>query len=397
MLSAWAGLVALFIVVVPTGAALLWALERLLGLRLGLSPIERVLASFYATGALLFVIASIPIPLFYSWVVVAALGAGAVAWIARTVGERGCNLTEIWKWLASPTAVALIVGSLGLLALYVATMGRVSFSDTDDAAFHSLLTTVLLQNHTAPWTLLPFVPAGVEYPAGSPVWEALPSILFGWPVTDSPVLLPALFLSLTPAAAYCWGARLAGASASMAPRLGLLFAAFFSLVASWPRLYVGVSYDFAFALPLLLLFFAWMPRLYRRAALPWREVVLIGLGIGFVGAISGTMGLEFALLIGAAFLLRAWRSPVELGKLLARYAVIAGLGMLVLIRSFAGFVLWFGYPGHVLAAVGSAAAPTSSGHPFPPYRYVTGELDPFVLWAYKDSPIPDLSVEIGGC
>ncbi|MFZ1023788.1 MAG: hypothetical protein WAN87_06615, partial [Thermoplasmata archaeon] len=59
-----AGLVALFLLALPLGSLLVEAAERLIGRSLDFSVTERVLLSFYATGGFLFIVASIPLPLF---------------------------------------------------------------------------------------------------------------------------------------------------------------------------------------------------------------------------------------------------------------------------------------------------------------------------------------------
>ena len=392
--EALAGLAFLVVAVVPLGLVLLRGLERFVGHRWSLRPLERVIVAFYASGGLLFLLASIPLPVFYPWVVVACFALGAAAYIAVSLAERAAGVRHFVTWLRTPPALIVLVGSVGLLALYVWTIGTLTLGNGLDGAFHSLVTSLLLQNHTAPWTLVPFEPAGTEYPIGAPTWEAVPVILYGWPVVASPVLLPGLFLSFTPGAAYCWGERAGGLATPVGSRMGLLFAGFFGLLASWPRLSVGGSYDFAFALPMFLLTLGWLPNLKKFSLRPWRDVVAVGLLVGVTAVVSGMIGLELVLLIGATWATQVVPNPRLFGRVVLRFAAVLAIGVGFLARSFLGFAIWFGYPGSVLSATGASPAFSGGGPTLPPYRFVTGELDPFVLEKYKLSPIPLVSLEL---
>lgn len=393
-IEALAGLVFLGIVVVPLGIVLVRGLERFVGHRWKLSPLERVLVAFFASGGLLFAVASVPLPLFFPGVVLAILAIGAGAYIAIAVLERGAGVRHFLTWLRTLPAVTILGATIGLLVLYVWTIGTLSFGNGWDGPLHSLFTTVLLRDHTVAWTLAPYENSGVVYPQGAPVWEALPVILYGWPVAASPVLLPALFLSFTPAAAYCWGERMAGFATPAGSRMGLLFAGFFGLLASWPRLFVGGSYDFTFALPIFLVALGWVPDFARNPLRPWRDVIAMGLLVGVTIAVSATIGIELILLFGASCILHLLRNRDELGRLALRFGAVLAFGVGFLARSFLGFIVWFGYPGHTLSAAGSPPYSAAGLTLLPPYRQVTGELDPFVLWKGKLSPIPYLSLEI---
>jgi len=393
-LDVWGGLVVLFVATVPLGTAVLRALEKAVGRHWPFTPLERILVAFYGAGGVLFAVASVPLPLFFPAVVVGLLVGGVLAFVVISVREQARGVREFFRWLRTAPAIVLGAGTAGLLALYVLTIGTLDAANGLDGPVHALFTMLLLRNHTVPTTLMPYELAGVEYTQGSPVWESLPAILYGWPVIASPVILPALFLSLTPAAAFCWGDRAGATGTPRGARMGLLFAGFFGLLASWPRLFVGGSFDFMFALPLFLLVLGWLPGLLQQPLRPWRETLATGVLVGVTASLSVSIGLELVLLLGAGWLVYLWHSPRSIGDVAARFAAILLVGAGFLVRSLYGIILWFGYPGHVLSAAGSPPYALSAYSPPAVYRFVTGELDPFILRKFKLSPIPYLSLEL---
>jgi hypothetical protein len=388
------GLILVFLATVPLGAVGLRVVERFAGRRWAFTPLERLLVAFYGAGGLLFVLASLPAPVFTQESVLGLLAVGLASWLALCVRERARNLAPFFEWLRSTGGLVVAFGTFGLLVTYVLTMGTANAANGLDGPVHTLFVQLLLQNHSIPLTLSPYQTLGVEYPQGAPVWEALPVLIVGWPILASPVLLPCLFLSLTIPAAFSWGERVGGIGRASGLRMGLLFSAFFGLLASWPRLFIGGSYDFMFALPLLLLLVGWLPALSRRPLWSGRQTIVLGAFLGVSGALSGTMGLEFAVLIAAGYLAYALRHPQEFGRVGSRFALVASIGVAFLARSFYGVVLWFNQPGHILSAAGSPPYVLLLSPPSNAYRYVTGELDPFVLWKAKLSPVTYLSLEL---
>ena len=233
-----AGLIVLFLVMIPLGDVLLRVAERLVGHRFHLMVTERVLLAFFASGGLLYVLASIPLPIYGLPLVAGVLSVGAIAFVALVVRDHASEFRSTIRELLSWPVVAVILGSLGLLGLEIWS-GDLLLPNGVDGAVHALFVNEILRNHSIPTTLTPFSADGVIYPLGAPVWMTLPVLIFGWPIVSAPVILPPLFASLSVAAGFSLGSRLSGQTRSKTPWTGLLFAAFFGLVASWPRLYVG--------------------------------------------------------------------------------------------------------------------------------------------------------------
>jgi hypothetical protein len=386
------GLVFLTLAVLPLGLVLLRVLEWFLGHRIGTNPPERLLIALYGSGGLLFVMASIPLPIFGAPLVVALLAVGAAALGTFWFRERWSGIRLFLRWATGVPALLLGAVSLGLLVLEVSSVASLPFTNTYDGANHALFANLILRNHTLPWTLAPFANMGVEYPQGAPVWETLPTLLMGWPILAGPVLLPALFLSLTPVAAFCLGTRLNNEGPVRDRDLtGLLFAGFFGLVAAWPRLFVGGSYDFVFALPLFILTLGWIAPLTRITPRPWRDLLAFGALVGTAATLSETVGIELLLLAGSFWFASAVAARAHLRAVAGRWLVTSAVAALFLSRSIAGFILWSGYPGYILSPVGSTPYAILPSSP-PSYRSVTGELDPFLLWKYKLSPFASVSL-----
>jgi hypothetical protein len=382
----FAELVVLFLVTLPLGGLLLRGVERALGRRLPVSVPERLLLAFFASGALLFVVASIPLGLFSAVTLLVLLGAGGVGYGWAAARDSGAGLRSTLRFLRSPSGVALALGSLGLLALEVVG-GQVLLPNGVDGTVYSLFVNVLLLHHGVTSTLTPYATTGILYPQGAPVWMAVPVLLFDWPIVAAPVDLPPLFLSFTAVAGFCLGERLRSRLGLRTPWAGVLFAAFFGLLASWPRFYVAGSYDFIFALPMFLVSLGLLASYTEQGHRPWSEVLAVGALLGALSAISVAIGTSLLLLLVVYVAVATWQQPGRSWRAeLARVGSIALVTLAFLARSFVGLAVWFDYPGHVLTHTGSP--------PYAPlattviYSGWATQLDPFLPWKPKISPIP---------
>jgi hypothetical protein len=337
---------------------------------------------------LLFVLASFPLGLFDATTLLVLFGLGGLGYALLAIRERGTGLRSALAFLRSTPGMAVAGGSLALLALEVVS-GQVLLPNGVDGTVYSLFVNVLIRNGGVSWTLQPYATTGILYPQGAPVWMAVPVLLFHWPIVAAPVELPPLFLSFTVPAGYCLGLRLQPRLGLGASHAGLLFAAFFGLLASWPRLYVAGSYDFIFALPMFLVALGLLATYTDRDRRPWGEVLAIGVLFGALASISGAIGTALLVLLIAYVLAALVRHPERSwGSELARVGALAGVTVAFVARSVAGLALWYGYPGHVLTQTGSP--------PYAPlattvvYAGWTTQLDPFLPWKPKISPIPIL-------
>jgi uncharacterized protein (DUF486 family) len=391
----WFGLLFVVVAALPLGAVLLRLGEWILRRKISLSTPERLLLAFYVSGGALFVLASLPIAFYgYALLVTMFLG-GGVAYAAICYKEGGVGLRSSLSFVGTVPGIVLGLLTIGVLAVEIAGVASLTLANTVDGSLHSLFINLLISNHTLPWTFSPYAPMGVTYPQGAPVWMSIPVLLLGWPTVSAPLDVPPLFLALSTVAAYCLGQRL---SAELPPLsgswVGLLFASFFGLVFTWPRLAVGGSFDFAIGLPLFILLLGWIVPLVRVPGGSWKEVIAFGVTVGIECSLSAMLGVATLLLLAAYILIFRVRPSPRLREWALRWLAIASICAGFLVRSLVGFAVWFSYPGHVLTPLGNPP-PVHSPVPQPlTYGNLTGELDPFILFKPKISPIPALSLEI---
>lgn len=388
------GLGALFFLTLPLGSVLLLWTERFVGRTFPLTTPERLIVSFYATGGFLFVLASVPLPLYTTTTVFGLIVVGFALRIAMSIRQRGRDLAGIWSFLRRPVTWALLVLTVGILVLEVVTTASFAAGNTVDGSVYSLFVQLIERNHTLPWTLMPYASTGVTYPQGASVWMTIPGLLFGWPVVSLPVVVPPLFLALSVPAAFCLGQRLPGYSERTSALGGLLFAGFFALIASWPRLFVNGSFDFLFSLPLFLIVLGWLYPIAVTRYLSWRVVLCMGALLGVAASLSASTGMTLLLLV-VVFLLSF---PGPLMRTLRtrglKILAIVCVSCLFLVRSIVGIAIWFNYPGHDLGAVGRAPYASYGFPSLLTYGTFQGELDPFVLWKPKLSPFPLASLSL---
>ena len=395
--ASFVGLVGLCLVLLPLGLLLVELGERLVGRRVALTTPERLLTALFASGSFLYVFASIPAGLYLPWVVGALLTVASVVFL--TSRWRRGNLRSIFggsRWLRDGRGWILLAGTVALLAFELTFAGTPPMPNAFDGATQALFAHLLLQRHSTAVTLSPYAMAGITYPQGAAVWLSVPSLIWGWPVLLAPAIVPLLFLALSFPAVYCWGERLGGVGSPAGRRTGLLLAVFFGVVASWPRLFVGGSYDFSIALPLLFLAVGWLVPLTQRG--PWtaRETLALGLVAGTITALSVPAGetfLAFAMVALTAFPRPRWK---WMRGVVPRFLALTGISLSFVTQSIASSLVWYGYPGHVLSAVGEP--PLHPPSPLVPtsitWGMVNGMLNPFVPWKPKLSPFPYLSVEL---
>lgn len=377
------GLVLLVVILVPTGLSILRLVETLLRHRFSLSPVERVVLAFYAAGTLFFLLASIPLSIYGTVLVATVLILGTAYYAYLLARHRAAGWRSALAVARQPAMILLVAGFLGLLVLEVAPVWNHPFPNAWDGSATALWTNLILRQGTIPSSLQPFSGAPVVYPMGAAVWMTLPVVVLGWSVVQVPVLLPPLFLSFTVPATYTWGERWSRGTSSSSTAIGLLFAAFFGLVAGFPRLYTGGWYDFTLALPLLLLTIGWLPGWSRGERPRWNAVAGLGLTYGALTALSVTAG-EMATVLLLAFVLLCHRGTLrDLSTRLAQIAVIVVFQLAFISRSLWA---WAGTPS-------AAYVPSSYYGPLD-LRLVEGELDPFVPWKGKLSPIPLASLEL---
>ncbi len=395
-------LLLLFVAFLPLGDVLVRVGERFLGRSIRMTLVERAVVSLYVAGGFLFVLASLPIAWFSESLVVVAFVAGALLWCLDPGSRR--DLRSCWSRLRTgwPGAARLLVPTglvasavLLLLVFEVTVVGGMALPNSYDGSVQTEFTQVLLRQGSVGTTLLPYADAGIIYPQGTTVWLATGVLLFKWPVADGSVYLTPLFLALGVAGAYCWGRRLGGVDTRAGQRGGLVFAAVFASLGTWPRFLVGGSYDFALAIPLFLVLLGWLEPLWQTHRGSWRPYLLFALLVGVLASLSVACA-ELLVVLVAVIGLRTLR-PISRAFLpwAGRVALIAGLGALFVVRSLIEIIVWWGYPGHVLTEIGGPLPPAPPPS-VSPLLALVGLMDPFLfrpidVWL---SPFPLLKLEL---
>lgn len=373
-------LLLLALLLTGAGEGYLQTAFRLLHVSFRLRWVEHSIVGFYSGWGLLYVFAVVPIPLF-SWatlLTLLSLGLLLLALENLRDGNHRARLLEFYGHVrrARLAVLVLMASTVGLLAFEVCVVGGLPAPNTWDGSVQTEFVVLLLREHTAPWTLAPFAPMGVVYPQATAVSLAVGVLLFGWQTGLTPIYLPPLFMSMTVPAGYALGRRLLqrGTTAS-GQRFGLLCAASFAVLVTWPRFLVVGSYDFLLALPLLLVLLSGALSVPLRGW-TWKGTILFALGGGALGAYS-LVALQFLLaILLVSLLIQHARSWAQLLAGLARVCLITLISLTFLARSLLGYVLWLGYPDHVMTVVGN-------GGPWLPTHHARGS-DLGILIGYTD-------------
>ena len=377
-------LLLLFVAFLPLGDGLVRSGERFLNRTTRMTFVERTLISFYAVGGLLFVLGSLPVSWFSTPLVLVVLVAGVLLWSRAPTSWR--NLRVGWDrlrrdWPGSTLRLAptmLVAAAVLLLLVFeVVIVGSMALPNTFDGSVQTEFTQVLLRQGSVGTTLEPYADVGIIYPQGTTVWLATGVLLFAWPVAEASVNLTPLFLALGVAGAYCWGRRLGGVNTRAGQRGGLVFAAVFASLGTWPRFLVGGSYDFVLGIPLFLVLLGWLEPLWHAPRGSWRPHTLYGLLVGVLASLSIACAelLVVLVVVTGLWTIRPFSKAVlpRAGRML----LIAGCGALFLIRSLMGVALWWRYPGHVMTELSGSplSAPTSATSPL---LTLVGLTDPFL-------------------
>ena len=378
-------LLLLVVLLLPLGDLLRKVAQRVLRLSLQFSLMERILLDLYLAGGSYLFLASLGIPIFdessiFAVLVGGILGWGAVFWLhlgSTSSSEWQSSFGRTIRKSARDYALLAALG-VGLLFFEVFVTGSAQFPNTFDGSVQVLFVVQLHQLRTLPWTLEPYAPFGVVYPQGTAVWMDVAGEIFSWPISQLPVDLSPLFTAMAPWAAFVWIRRVLDESGPLAIRAGLLFAAVFTLVATWPRFLVGGSYDFLLATPLFLLLLGWGDKLTRpstQLTLPYL------LAYGSLLAILASLSIVTAQVLLALMLVfglyRRRDSIRAAGKWVRSVTLLTAMSLVLILRSLVGLAIWRAYPAHVMTAIGGPLPPTQPG-PSPWYQFI-GLSDPFLL------------------
>jgi hypothetical protein len=354
--------------------------------------LERLLLDFYLGGALLYLVAALPLglfvaPLVFGIPIAAAAGIGGLALARGRAGPRGESLVRSLRSLARPAYGITIGSALLLFVLELAVALPVGTGNTFDSGLLTTYTALLLRNHSIPLSLQPYAATAVLYPQGTSVWLGWAQLTFGLPPARTSLLVTPLFFALAPLAGFVFGRRMFGTD-----RAGLAAALTFAWLAPATRGLVGGSNDFVFAFPLVLLLAGQANAWFREAPPAASDAIGFGLLLGYSAALNpvGAEWLFLALLVGGAVARPRWSGRPA--AWLARWAVALGTALIAVLPSLYVLVRGHASPGFV---PGAAAAPAGSPTGIPASQFI-GFLDPFLFRSSDTalSPIPALRLEL---
>ncbi|MCI4361454.1 MAG: hypothetical protein L3J91_07085, partial [Thermoplasmata archaeon] len=352
-------------------------------------PIERGLLDLYLGGGALYVLASVPVPIFYPWTVGLLLLAGPVGLIAIAVRHRDrlglrTHLEAALRPIARPAHALALLLTLGVFVIELVAISDVGSGNTFDASLLATYTGLLLTHHTLPLSLAPVAAQSLSYPQGTTVWLAAAQALFGLPPLRTSLLVTPLFLSIAPLGAFVLGRRLGGTSA-----FGIAFALVFALFAVAGRGLVAGSNDLVFALPLVLLLVGWSVVWIRDRPPSVRDALAFGGVAGYAAALNPVGPTWLLLTLPVLALLTQPRFGGSVVRWFLRWGTSLVAGAVVLLPSF--YALLMSPDSAGLASSDTAAAPAGES-----VAQFVSDVDPFLFRAHDEllSPFPVLRAEL---
>jgi len=353
-------------------------------------PVERFLLDLFLGGAVLYLLAAVPIGGFVAPVVLGLPVVATLALVGLGVIDRKGFRQAIDRW--SPRLLRfgplLAVGTAaGLFAVELGAAAGAATGNTYDSTLLATYTALLLQHGSIPLTFRPSADVMILYPQGTTVWLGTAQLFFGLPAARTSLLVTPGFLALAPLGGYVLGRRLIGTDAG-----GVAVALVLGWLGPGTRALVGGSNDFAMAFPLVLLLAAQSTVAMSRERVRWGDAVGLGLLIGYSAAIN-PVGAEWLLpaLLGMG-LIGTPRARREAVAWVGRWAVTAGASLVAVIPSLYVLALGLRSPGFVPGAAASPS-PQPVGISWPQW---IGSIDPF-LWKPNDvelAPIPAIRAEL---
>lgn len=356
------------------GEALRWVGARWVPLwRVG-EPIERFLLDFFLGGAVLYLVAALPVgafgrPVVYGLPVVAAAGLVALVLARRrtdVVAAARATVRRLW----APAPLLAIGAALALYAVELSAAIGAGTGNTFDSSLLTTYTALLLQHGRLPLSFQPYGSPMILYPQGTTVWLGAAQLDFGLPPARTALLVTPLFLALVPLAGYVFGRRWFSSD-----RAGAAVALALAFLGPSTRSLVGGSNDLAFAFPLVLLLLA-RSGIWARADPPgWGDAVGFGLLLGYSAAIN-PVGAEwtFFALLGFGVL----GGPTAVGRArrsLARWGAALGAALGPVVPSLYVLALGHASPGFVPGATGPVGASRTGIS----VSQLVGSLDPFLF------------------
>ncbi|MCI4365514.1 MAG: hypothetical protein L3K10_05580 [Thermoplasmata archaeon] len=353
-----------------------------------LEAIERGLLDFFLGGAVVYLLAALPLGGFSLPTIVALLvaGAGGVGTTAYRRARAGSlSLDALVRPFVRPAALLSLLAGLGLLVFEVLVALPVGTGNTYDSSLLTFYTGRLLDSHQLALSFRPDGPVGILYPQGTTAWLGAAQLLLGLPGARTSLLVTPLFFALGPLGGFVLGRRLLRNDLG-----GLAFALVLATTASWTRVLVGGSNDFVFAFPLVL-WLAGQATGWARAMPGVADAIGFGLVLGYSAALNpvGAQWLAPALVLGALVTVPRFAGSARVW--LARWTTAVLVALLPLLPTWWVLGQGLSNPGSVPGVGGTTSGATGIDS-----AQFIGSIDPYLfrpsdVWL---SPVPGLRAEI---
>jgi hypothetical protein len=319
------------------------ALKRL-GMFSDLDLLQKCIINVFVSGFLMFVLALLPFG-FLNLPIIAFIAAFCL--IANFVIHRK-TLTEFVKiskkeyilknQTALLTYLAVFLMVIILLSINLSALSTIVFGSVRDESIHSLYVQVIVENHSIPLTLQPYLPEAIIYPQASHVIFSFAYFVLDMNVPQIILYVSVLFKSLSILGAYFLGKKIGASKA-----YGLSLAFILTFISSWPLNVTWGANPFIVGFPLFLVCLGLLFTLYRKNT--FAEVLILGLLVGYNGALILTYFETFLLtaaVISVYFIVRNRNKILPLKKL----AVTFLASLLPLSPFLYRFLYFYPYPNH---------------------------------------------------
>jgi hypothetical protein len=303
----------------------------------------------YVGGLILYVLAMLPFGLF-SWIVV--VGFALLSMILSVIIHSKTlvrwasfsKLRAFWVQNKKTLLTYLVVFLMFMIFLLInlSSLSGLVFGSVRDESVHSLDVQVILENHSVPLTLKPYVPEGVIYPQASHVILAFATYMLNMDVPDIVLYVSVLFKSLSVLGAYFLGRKL---GSGIAYSLGLSFV--FAFISSWPLNITWGGNPFLVGFPLFLVCLGLLYSLsWFRTNPNLAELITVGLLFGYIGTIIISYLQALVVIAFLVFIYCLIKKRREAPRFLGEYTAIFGVSLLPLSPFLYRFFAFYQYPGH---------------------------------------------------
>jgi hypothetical protein len=339
----------LLVLLVVNGEPLRAVFLRRLELFSDLDFVQVCIIDVYVGGLILYVLAILPFGLF-SWVVVVCFTLlSAVLSIvihAKTI-VHGARLSRIRAYVAENKKALLIYLAVFLmfmvfLVVNLSSLSGLVLGSVRDESIHSLDVQVILENHSIPLTLQPYLTEGIIYPQASHVIFAFASYMLNMNAAKVVFYVTVLFKALSVLGAYFLGRKLGHGVA-----IGLSLSFVFAFVSSWPLNVTWGGNPFLVGFPFFLVCLGLLFSLFRfRVRHNLVDLVTVGLLFGYVGTIIISYLQVLMAVTVLVFLYYLVCRQGGLRRVLGGFAAVLGVSFLPLSPFIYRFFVYYQYPGH---------------------------------------------------